>query len=30
MKDISSYLGIPFQMTQDLIDRACQAYFVEL
>jgi hypothetical protein len=30
MRDISSYLGIPFQMTGELIDRACQAYFVEL
>lgn len=30
MRDISSYLGIPLQMNQELIDRACQAYFVEL
>jgi predicted ATPase with chaperone activity len=30
MKDISGYLGVPFQMTKDLIDRACEAYFVEL
>jgi len=30
MKDISSYLGIPFQMNKELLDRACQAYFVEL
>lgn len=30
MRDISSYLGIPFQMTKELIDRACEAYFVEL
>jgi predicted ATPase with chaperone activity len=30
MRDISGYLGVPFQMTKDLIDRACEAYFVEL
>jgi predicted ATPase with chaperone activity len=30
MRDISGYLGVPFEMTQDLIDRACDAYFVEL
>jgi len=30
MKDIASYLEIPFQMNQDLIDRACHAYFVDL
>jgi predicted ATPase with chaperone activity len=30
MKDISSYLGVPFEMSRDLIDRACEAYFVEL
>jgi len=30
MKDIASYLGIPFQMTPELIDRACEAYFVDL
>ncbi|MGF1505297.1 MAG: ATP-binding protein [Anaerolineae bacterium] len=30
MKDIASYLGIPFQMTPELLDRACEAYFVEL
>ncbi len=30
MRDISGYLGVPFEMTQDLIDRACEAYFVEL
>lgn len=30
MKDIASYLGVPFEMTRDLIDRACEAYFVEL
>ncbi len=30
MKDISGYLGVPFQMTKDLLDRACEAYFVEL
>jgi predicted ATPase with chaperone activity len=30
MRDISSYLQVPFQMTQDLLDRACEAYFVEL
>lgn len=30
MKDISSYLGIPFEMSKDLIDRACDSYFVDL
>ncbi len=30
MKDIASYLGVPFQMSKDLIDRACESYFVEL
>lgn len=30
MRDISGYLGIPFEMNQDLLDRACEAYFVEL
>jgi predicted ATPase with chaperone activity len=30
MRDISGYLGVPFQMTKDLLDRACEAYFVEL
>lgn len=30
MKDIASYLGVPFEMSQDLIDRACEAYFVVL
>ncbi|GAB4469651.1 MAG: AAA family ATPase [Anaerolineae bacterium] len=30
MKDIASYLGVPFEMSKDLIDRACEAYFVEL
>jgi hypothetical protein len=30
MKDIAAYLGVPFEMSQDLIDRACEAYFVEL
>jgi hypothetical protein len=30
MRDISTYLEVPFEMTKDLIDRACEAYFVEL
>ncbi len=30
MKDISGYMGVPFQMSQDLLDRACESYFVEL
>lgn len=30
MKDISGYLGVPFEMNRDLLDRACEAYFVEL
>jgi hypothetical protein len=30
MKDISAYLGVPFEMSKDLIDSACEAYFVEL
>lgn len=30
MKDICSYLGAPFQMSKDLLDRACDAYFVDL
>jgi SpoVK/Ycf46/Vps4 family AAA+-type ATPase len=30
MRDISGYLGTPFEMNQDLLDRACEAYFVEL
>ncbi len=30
MRDISGYLGVPFEMGQDLLDRACEAYFVEL
>jgi hypothetical protein len=30
MRDISGYLGVPFEMSNDLIDRACEAYFVEL
>jgi len=28
--DVSSYLSVPPAMTKDLIDRACEAYFVEL
>ena len=28
--DIARYLGLPRQLTPDLIDRACQAYFVEM
>jgi hypothetical protein len=30
MKDIASYHEIPFEMTEDLIDRAADSYFVEL
>jgi predicted ATPase with chaperone activity len=30
MKDIASYLEVPFQMSKELIDRACEAYFVDL
>jgi predicted ATPase with chaperone activity len=30
MKDIAAYLAVPFEMSQDLLDRACEAYFVEL
>ncbi len=30
MRDISGYLGVPFEMSKDLMDRACEAYFVEL
>ncbi len=30
MKDISSYMELPFQMSKELIDRACESYFVEL
>jgi hypothetical protein len=30
MRDISGYLGVPFEMSKDLLDRACEAYFVEL
>lgn len=30
MRDIASYLQVPFKMTKDLIDRACESYFVEL
>jgi predicted ATPase with chaperone activity len=30
MKDISSYLAVPFEMNEDLIDRAASSYFVEL
>ena len=30
MKDISSFLGVPYEMSKDLLDRACEAYFVEL
>jgi predicted ATPase with chaperone activity len=28
--DIAHYRGLPAKLTRDLIDRACQAYFVEL
>lgn len=30
MRDISSYMQVPFEMTRELLDRACEAYFVEL
>lgn len=30
MIDIAKYLNLPLVMSQDLIDRACDAYFVEL
>ncbi len=30
MKDIASYLGLPFEMSAELIDRAADSYFVEL
>jgi len=30
MKDIASYLAVPFEMNEDLIDRAASSYFVEL
>lgn len=30
MKDISSFLGVPFEMNKEMLDRACEAYFVEL
>lgn len=30
MKDISTFLGVPYEMSKDLLDRACEAYFVEL
>ena len=30
MVDIARYLDVPLVMTKDLIDRACDAYFVEL
>jgi predicted ATPase with chaperone activity len=30
MVDIARYLDVPMVMTKDLIDRACDAYFVEL
>ena len=30
MVDIASYLNVPMVMTKDLIDRACEAYFVDL
>jgi predicted ATPase with chaperone activity len=28
--DISRYMNVPARLTKDLIDRACQAYFVEI
>lgn len=30
MKDIASYLATPYEMSQDLIDRAADSYFVDL
>ncbi len=30
MVDIAKYLNLPLVMTKDLIDRACEAYFVEI
>jgi predicted ATPase with chaperone activity len=30
MVDIARYLNVPMVMTKDLIDRACEAYFVEI
>jgi len=30
MKDIASYREVPFEMNQELIDMACEAYFVDL
>ena len=30
MRDISGYLGVPFEMSKEMLDRACEAYFVEL
>jgi predicted ATPase with chaperone activity len=30
MGDIARYLNLPMEMTKDLIDRACDTYFVEL
>lgn len=30
MKDIASYMAVPFEMTTDLIDRAADSYFVDL
>jgi SpoVK/Ycf46/Vps4 family AAA+-type ATPase len=28
--DIASYLGVPIELSPDLIDRACHSYFVDL
>ncbi len=30
MKDIASYLAVPYEMSQDLLDRAADSYFVDL
>ena len=30
MKDIASYLAVPFEMSKNLIDRAAASYFVNL
>jgi SpoVK/Ycf46/Vps4 family AAA+-type ATPase len=28
--DISSYLDIPLELSKEMLDRACEAYFVEI
>jgi hypothetical protein len=30
MVDIAQYMNVPMVISKDLIDRACEAYFVEL